>query len=126
MDLKFTGEVLAVIDKAGTKKSDGTAFKAWAIAVKEVMGQYPQSLLVDYFGEQVTAPTIGDIITVNYNTRANEHDGKWYGQNNLWKWSLDVRGDGSGAAPQQAVVDPLAAAPITGTELAEGGSPLPF
>jgi hypothetical protein len=85
MNSEFTGEVLNVIEKSGTKK-DGTAFNAWAIVVKEQDGSYPDSLLADFFGDKtVTKPNVGDIVVVHFHQRVSEYNGKFYGQNNLWK-----------------------------------------
>jgi hypothetical protein len=113
MNAEFTGEVLNVIEKSGTKK-DGTPFNAWAVVVKEVEVQYPDSMVADFFGDKpITKPNVGDMVTVHYHLRASEYNGKWYGQNNIWKIDLleSAPKAGSGEAPQQAPADPLAAAP---------------
>jgi hypothetical protein len=124
MNNEFTGEVLNVIEKSGTKK-DGTPFNAWAVVVKEIEVNYPDSMVADFFGDKpITKPNVGDMMTVHYHLRASEYNGKWYGQNNLWRVDLVQSAPKavSVEAPQQAAVDPLETSPID----ADPTAPLPF
>ena len=76
---------------------EGTTEKgAWAkrtIVITEDIGQYPNELVltlfkngdnVDYAKDKFTYK-VDDLVNVEYNTRANEHKGKWYGDNSIWK-----------------------------------------
>jgi len=104
MNSECIGEVLNVIERSGTKK-DGTAFNAWAIVVKEQGGSYPDSLLADFFGDKpVAKPNVGDIVVVHFHQRVSEYNGKFYGQNNLWKIEvLQTGGEATGeATPTQS------------------------
>lgn len=69
---------------------------AWAkrtIVITEDVSEHPNELVLSMFknGEHIDYVkdkfnyAIGDMVRVEYNTRANEHKGKWYGDNSIWK-----------------------------------------
>ena len=69
---------------------------AWAkriIVITEDVEQYPNEMVLSMFksGEHIDYAkdkfnyAIGDMVSVEYNTRANEYNGNWYGDNSIWK-----------------------------------------
>ena len=68
----------------------------WAkrtIVIVEDVAEHPNEIVLSLFknGENVQYATdkftyaIGDMVKVEYNTRANEYKGKWYGDNSIWR-----------------------------------------
>lgn len=82
--MKFTGKVTAAIDKSGISKQD-KPFIAWQYRLEETEGQYPQSCLIDVFGDRTDKLNVGDIAEVDFNMKCDEYQGKLYGKNNAWK-----------------------------------------
>lgn len=90
--MEITGKIKHVSDV-----QEGTTDKgAWAkrtIVITENAGQYPNELVLSLFknGENVDYAKdkftykVDDLVKVEYNTRANEYKGKWYGDNSIWK-----------------------------------------
>lgn len=90
--MKTTGNITVI-----TEVQEGTSEKGdWAkrtIVVKENVGDYPNEIVLSLFknGEHVDYVKDkfnlkeGDLVDVEYNTRANEYKGKWYGDNSIWK-----------------------------------------
>jgi len=69
---------------------------AWAkrtIVITEDVAEHPNELVLSMFksGEHIDyakdkfSYAIGDLVSIEYNTRANEYQGKWYGDNSIWK-----------------------------------------
>lgn len=90
--MEITGRIKHV-----SEVQEGTTDKgAWAkrtIVITENVGQYPNELVltlfkngdnVDYAKDKFTYK-VDDLVKIEYNTRANEHKGKWYGDNSIWK-----------------------------------------
>jgi hypothetical protein len=116
MNLEFSGNVTAYVDKSGVKKSDNTPFKAWLVVVEETGVGHPNSMVAEYYGEKVAIPEIGSMVKVYYNLRASEYNGNWYGKNNIWR--IDLIEAAQSAQPQ--------AAQQSAPEVADPSSALPF
>ena len=121
--MEFKGIVRKRLDKSGVSKT-GKDFIAYQYKIEEAEGQYPQSLLGDIFGDKLEVLNVGDVVTVTYNVKCDEYDGKLYGKNNVWK--VDVNSKAYASAP--VVVDPLAQIgtkidPVTGATLGEDDMP---
>jgi len=86
--MEFKGRVEEIIDKSGTSKK-GEPFVAYQILVEEEMQQYPQSGVFDTFGDKITLPAVGDLVTVNFNMKATKWEGKIFGKNNAWKIEVE-------------------------------------
>lgn len=121
--MEFSGIVIAVIDKSGVSKNTGNAFKAAQVVVQEDRQNYPQVGVFDLFGEKVNYPNVGDTVSVEFNLKGQEYEGKWYGKINGWKVQVLQAASPAPTAYETATADPLAdSAPA-----AEGdGSDLPF
>ena len=121
--MEFKGTVTHYIDKSGVSKKNNEPFVAWQIRLEEEFVQYPMSLLVDFFGDKVTAPPVGSMATVYYNPRADvAPDGKIWGKNNGWKIVLD--GAVAQAPVQNKAATPQAATSVQGST--DEGQDLPF
>lgn len=106
--MEFTGEVKKKIVKTGVTKA-GNAYKAFQYKIEEVTGGlYPQSMLADVFGDKVEELNEGDQVTVHFNMKCNEYEGKLYGKNEVWRISDLVRGS---SVQEQQSYDPLASVP---------------
>lgn len=128
MNNEFQGRVSHYQDKSGLKKKDNTPYTSWAVIIEEEIDQYPDSLVAEYYGEKLQPPLVGDVVKVGFHFRSSIFEGKIFGQNNIWKLDLieSAPKDGSGAAPQQAVVDPMAATPSDAIGETGPKSGLPF
>lgn len=83
--MEFTGKVIAVLpEKSGTSAKGEWKSQQYVIETEE---QYPKRLLFDVFGgDKIASFAIkeGEKITVHFDPRADEHEGKWYGSNRCW------------------------------------------
>ena len=110
--MKFTGKVTAAIDKSGISKQE-KPFIAWQYRLEETEGQYPQSCLIDVFGDRTDKLNVGDIAEVDFNMKCDEYQGKLYGKNNAWRITVITAAAGV-SAPQpvtQSNTQPLVDAP---------------
>ena len=73
-----------VLDKSGIAKT-GNPFIACQYRLVETEGQYPQSCVIDVFGDRLPTLNVGDIAEVDFNMKCDEYQGKLYGKNNAWK-----------------------------------------
>lgn len=85
--MKFTGRVTKAVDKSGLNK-EGKPFTAWQYCLEEEGVQYPQSCLLETFGDRTSKPNIGDVIEAEFNMKCTEYEGKLYGRNNAWKITI--------------------------------------
>ena len=79
--MEFTGRVIAVVDKT----KEGSSFKVRQVVVKEEVSEYPQTAAFDALGDKVSIPEVGDKVTVQFNLKASEYNGKWYSRESAWK-----------------------------------------
>lgn len=59
-----------------------------SLHVEEVGQEYPQSLLIDFLGDWVAKLekiNTGDIVSVSFNTRVTDYNGKQYNNIRWWK-----------------------------------------
>lgn len=120
--MEFKGQVISVINKSGTSK-EGKSFEAYQFVVEEQIKEYPQSAVFDIFGDRVKVPNIGDVVTIQFNMRANEWQGKYFGKNNAWKIEVEA------SSTPDITPDPLAniaASVPTKTEISDDSDDLPF
>ena len=88
MELK--GKIIAVLPlKTGT-----TARGDWQSQqyVLETDDKYPKRLLFEVFGEnKINEFNIqkDEVVNVSFETRAEEHEGHWYGSNRAWNVTRD-------------------------------------
>lgn len=90
MELK--GKIIEV-----TEPQTGTTDKGdWAkrtIVVSDELAQHPNKFVLNLFknGEHIEYATtkfshsVGDMVEITYSVRANEYNGKWYGDNSIFK-----------------------------------------
>ena len=113
--MNIQGKIEAITEaETGTTK-DGTEWAKRTIVVTDGIGDYPNRLVMNLFkkGEYLKFATtdfnyaVGDNVTIEYSTRANEYKDKWYGDNSIFKIEK------SGAINESPKVD-------------EESSPLPF
>ena len=95
--MKFTGKVTAAIDKSGISKQE-KPFIAWQYRLEETEGQYPQSCLIDVFGDRTDKLNVGDIAEVDFNMKCDEYQGKLYGKNNAWRITVITASAGVSAS----------------------------
>ena len=83
--MNFKGKVINKLDKSGVSKKDNTPFKSFQYVIEEQEGQYPQKGVFESFGDKVPELEEGDIVSIEYNHRANEWEGKFYGTCQIWR-----------------------------------------
>jgi len=83
--MEFKGIVKTVVDKSGVSKKDNKPYTSWKFIVEEDTQNYPNSMVLDIFGDKVTCPKEGDRVNVIFNTKAKEYNGNLYQNNNVWK-----------------------------------------
>ena len=90
--MKITGQITFISEvQEGTSDKGGWAKRT--IVVRENQAEYPNEIVltlfksgehIDYAKDKFTLK-VGDNVEVEYNARANEYQGKWYGDNGIWK-----------------------------------------
>lgn len=94
-EFKFQGVV--TFSAYEETEKDGKTFKKWQAVLEEIGEQYPQQIKLDYFtnkGNAVPCPKEGDEIIAYYNLKAREYNGKYYGENSVWRTELVSAGAG--------------------------------
>ena len=88
MELK--GKIIAVLPiKSGTSAKGEWKSQQYVLETGE---KYPKRLLFDVFGEDKINEfgiSKGEVVTVSYDTRAEEKYGHWYGSNRAWSVTRD-------------------------------------
>jgi len=91
-NLKTTGKITNILEPQLGEGSNGAWAKRVFVLIEE--GEmYPNVFVFSLFksGEHLGYATdkftyvVGDLVEVEYNVRANEYQGKWYGDNSVWK-----------------------------------------
>ena len=88
MELK--GKIIAVLPMKSGKSAKGD-WKSQQY-VLETDEKYPKRLLFDVFGEnKINEFNIQKdvVVNVSFETRAEEHEGHWYGSNRAWNVTRD-------------------------------------
>ena len=88
MELK--GKIIAVLPMTSGKSAKGD-WKSQQY-VLETDEKYPKRLLFDVFGEnKIDEFNIqkDEVVNVSFETRAEEHEGHWYGSNRAWNVTRD-------------------------------------
>lgn len=122
--MKFTGKVTMVLDKSGVSKQD-KPFIACQYRLEETEGQYPQSCVIDVFGDRLTALNVGDVAEVDFSMKCDEYQGKLYGKNNAWRITVITAAAGV-SAPQPANPVENTAPPVLGSGEPAETDDLPF
>ena len=88
--MEIQGKIIAVLpEKSGTSARGGWKSQQYVLETDE---KYPKRLLFDVFGEDKINEfgiSKGEVVTVSYDTRAEEKDGHWYGSNRAWSVTRD-------------------------------------
>jgi hypothetical protein len=90
--MKINGTITAISEVQEGESTKG----AWAkrtVVVKDDSQPYANEFVFSLFksGEHIDYAKdkfnhkVGDSVEVEYNSRANEYKGKWYGDNRIWK-----------------------------------------
>lgn len=90
MDLKIKGKVIKVLPtQSGVSKEKGTPWASQDLVLEITENEkFTKKFLCTIKGkERIDAIGVkeGETITVSFDTDAHEYNGKWYGQNNVWK-----------------------------------------
>jgi hypothetical protein len=123
MALEISGKLIKKLDVQSGEGSRGTWSRQDIII--EIPGQFPRSVCLSLWGEQVNEATrynIGDILKVSFNIESREFNGKWY--TSVRPWRIDIEAVSAVAQPpaaagtpaqpqqsQQPAEDPFSAAP---------------
>ena len=81
---KITGIVDNIDVKSGVSQS-GKDWTSKTLVIREVSGQYPQSAVIDAFGDKFESVKVGDLVTCYFNLKAREYNGKWFQTISAWK-----------------------------------------
>ena len=105
----------------GTAKATGNDWQKQVFVI-ETDGEYAKKVAFDCMGktiEYVEKLKAGDMVTVSFDVKSREYNGKWYSNINAWKIVVDA--PTVVAAPVK--VDPLAESQ---SQLPESNGQLPF
>jgi hypothetical protein len=83
--MQFKGAVRQITQQqTGTSKS-GKDWTKQNIVVEEIVDQFPNSILFEAFNKPLDGIGIGMIVTVDYNAKVSEYEGKFYNSMQIWK-----------------------------------------
>lgn len=121
--MQFKGVVKKVIEKTFAKRDGSGNITTYEIVVEEPDGEYPQSGVFE-LKKNVSIPAEGESVTVTFNMRTSEWEGKFFGKNQAWKVESE-RLDNTpvGSIPQPTQYAPEAA---EGSATGSGNDDLPF
>lgn len=101
--MQFTGTIINKTEKIEIGANNTP--KISLILEEEGDKQYKDSIMIDWIGDEKVALVenlpIGSVITVHFNTRASEYNGRYY--NNLNGWRIESDGAAPAAAPAKKV-----------------------
>ncbi len=83
--MDFKGKIVNIYQESGTTKS-GEPWHKTVFVIKENEGQYPNSICAEL--NRNIEPTLykkGDDVEVSCNLYANEYNGKYYQNINIWR-----------------------------------------
>jgi len=79
-NFEFTGSLTNVGELVtGTSKSAGKPWQKREVVVREIADQYPQSVVIELFGERANFDLpVGTIVTASFKLEVNEWNGKFF------------------------------------------------
>ena len=82
--MKITGVIKAITEKTIVWQKQ---MEKVTIIIEELEGKYPNSLAIDVLGEKVweLKAKVWEQVSVEYNAKANDYNGKRYNGLRLWK-----------------------------------------
>ena len=83
--MKITGVIKAITEKTIVWQKQ---IEKLSIVIEEVEWKYPNSLIIDVLGDnvpEVNTYKVWEQVSVEYNAKANEYNGKRYNGLRLWK-----------------------------------------
>lgn len=118
-EFKFQGVV--TFSAAEETEKDGKVYKKWQAVLEETGEQYPQTIKLDYFTSKdnaVPCPKLDSEIIAYFNLKAKEYQGRYYGENSVWRTEVVSEGQEMGeddmppAAPVATAKKKPAPAPV--------------
>ena len=100
--MKITGVIKAITEKTIVWQKQ---MEKVSIVIEEVEWKYPNSIIIDVLGDnvpEVNTYKVWEQVSVEYNAKANEYNGKRYNGLRLWKIEkagIDVVEDSSSDLP---------------------------
>lgn len=86
--MEFKGRIAKALDLSGINK-EGNPFVKYQYVIQGEGGEYPPSVVVTWFGARAEKLEVGDMGTASLNLKANEYNGKYYNNVDIWKWKSD-------------------------------------
>ena len=111
---KITGVITHVSEVEKGVSKNGKAWTKQFIVVEETDEEYPNSVKLDFFNKEELQNAEGEMVTVEFNTRCNEFNGKYFQSCSGWNITTLSR------------VTPNATQPTTQPELLPENNDLPF
>ena len=100
MSNQLTGKIIVKNDT----QTFPSGFQKREFVIEEIEGKYPQQIKFEVVKDKCDAldsVAIGSVLTVDYNLRGNEYQGKYYVSLQAWKFNVDAVGFPDQAAPKQ-------------------------
>lgn len=82
--MKFFGVITHINERSGVTKN-GDPFVSYQIRIEERTVSYPQSMLLDCFGDKYKDLKVREYVEVDFNMSCEVFDGKLYGKNRPFK-----------------------------------------
>ena len=83
---EITGKIIAVLPTRSGTSASGTQWSSQT-AVIETHEQYPKKVAFDVLGDKITEFNlqVGEEVTVSFDIKAREFNGKWFDSVNAWR-----------------------------------------
>ena len=96
--MEFKGTITSKCEIKSGEGKNGTWRNQTIVLTQLEQSDYPDQLVLDMMNAKIDeCPEVGSVVTAKYNVRAREYNGRWFGQNSLWKMDIDTT---STPAPQ--------------------------
>ena len=119
MEFKGRIEFISPVEVVGDK-----GYQKQYLIISDEQGEYPNRLKIESFNKTDVVATvqIGQIVTVLYNSKVTEYNGRHYCSFDLWKFKTDGQAQQPAPATPAASMEPEKAEP----DATDGSQPLPF
>ena len=89
--MEFTGKVVGIspLESGVSKKDAEKTWKKQCFVLEDDKPNYPNRLVLELFNDKVDMlPKMGEMVTTEYHTNANEYNGKFFGSNSVYKLKI--------------------------------------
>ena len=103
--MEFTGKIIQISPAVSGTSQSGSQWRRQDFVIEEMTDRYPQSICLTAFNDKcdtLAKHAVGDIVKVIFDSKAREHNGRWFNSLNIWAITDPAQQKQTSAAPQPA------------------------